>query len=104
MLDHDTAALSGPDQLDAIADQAEGSGLQTNAEAFRRLARQWRRDQHALENVGGAPAWAAHLEAFIGPGALPSLHRSFDAGESPRRSCCHHRTPPRRGVTQDERP
>lgn len=27
--------------------------------------------------------WVKHLEAFIGPGALPSLKASFNAGTSP---------------------
>ncbi|QDH70877.1 hypothetical protein [Marilutibacter alkalisoli] len=43
--------MSGPDQLDALADQTEGQGLQVTAEALRGMARQWRRDRHALENA-----------------------------------------------------
>lgn len=94
MLTPETAAMSGPDQLDALADQTEGQGLQVTAESLRQMARHWRADRVALES--NASAWAAHLEAFIGTGALPSLHRSFDAGLSPGGAAASHE--PRRAA------
>lgn len=39
MLTPETAAMSGPDQLDALADQTEGQGLQITAESLRQMAR-----------------------------------------------------------------
>ncbi|MBB1061916.1 hypothetical protein [Marilutibacter spongiae] len=61
---HD-AATSGPDQLDALADQTEGQGLQVSAEGLRTLAREWRRDQHALQAAESSLAIAAKPERLL---------------------------------------
>ncbi|GAB3335107.1 hypothetical protein [Marilutibacter aestuarii] len=61
---HDDAAR-GPNQLDALADQTEGQGLQVTAEGLRALAREWRRDQHALQAAESTLAIAAKPERLL---------------------------------------
>lgn len=65
MFDTEVTAPYGPDQLDALADQSEGQGLQVTAEGLRALAREWRRDQHALEAAEATLAIAARPERML---------------------------------------
>lgn len=44
-------ALSGPDQLDNIAQAEEANGLYVNAETHRQLARDWRQLEADLERA-----------------------------------------------------
>ena len=47
--DHDTpTALSGPDFLEQLADNAAGDGLLINAAEYRRRAHQWRQDINTI--------------------------------------------------------
>jgi len=44
-------ALSGPDQLDNIAQAEEANGLYVNAENYRQLARDWRQIEADLQRA-----------------------------------------------------
>lgn len=44
-------SLSGPDFLDAVAQQEAANGLAINASAFRERSRQWLRDQQELDQL-----------------------------------------------------
>ncbi len=65
MFDIQDTTTRGPDQLDALADQTEGQGLQVTAEGLRALAREWRRDQHALQAAEASLAIAAKPERLL---------------------------------------
>lgn len=47
---HETA-MSGPEFLQAVADQNPSNGLDINAEAFRQRAREWSAHLAALHNL-----------------------------------------------------
>jgi hypothetical protein len=48
MHDDQPQALSGPDFLEQLADNAAGEGLMINAAEYRRRAHQWRQDINTI--------------------------------------------------------
>ncbi len=48
-MQHHVTAMSGPEFLEAVADQNAGNGLDINAQAFRDRAREWANDQRSLQ-------------------------------------------------------
>lgn len=44
-------AMTGPEFLDAFADQSDAAGLHVNADIIRSRAREWQADQRTIERL-----------------------------------------------------